>query len=79
MARWTHYTGTMPPQGLRERYQENWWHGPMLPGKNNSDLSESDKQLISNLETIASKLAGGDNSSANAGVQAGKNAAENNA
>jgi filamentous hemagglutinin len=51
----------------------------MLPGKNNSDLSESDKQLISNLETIASKLAGGDNSGANAGVQAGKNAAENNA
>lgn len=54
VARWTHYMGTMPPQGLQERYKENWCHGTMLPGKNNSDLSESDKQLISNLETIGS-------------------------
>ncbi|MRS17322.1 filamentous hemagglutinin N-terminal domain-containing protein [Enterobacteriaceae bacterium RIT691] len=55
----------------------------MFPGKSNSELSESDKQLISDLATLASGLAGnlvtGDSGGATAGAQAGKNAAENNA
>ncbi|TDN51584.1 VENN motif-containing pre-toxin protein [Scandinavium goeteborgense] len=55
----------------------------LFPDTDNRDLSESDKQLISNLATIASGLAGnltgGDSSSTTAGAQAGKNAVENNA
>jgi filamentous hemagglutinin len=55
----------------------------LYPGKDASDLSESDKQLVSNLVTIAAGLAGnmagGDSRSTIAGAQAGKNAAENNA
>nr|WP_223271391.1 VENN motif pre-toxin domain-containing protein [Buttiauxella sp. B2] len=54
----------------------------MFPDTDNRDLSESDKQLISNLATIASGLAGnltgGDSSSTTAGAQAGKNAINNN-
>ncbi len=54
----------------------------MFPGKSNSELSESDKQLISNLATLASGLAGnlasGNSAGTTAGAQAGKNAAENN-
>ncbi|WP_456298722.1 hemagglutinin repeat-containing protein [Dryocola clanedunensis] len=54
----------------------------LFPDTDNRDLSESDKQLISNLATIASGLAGnltgGDSSSTTAGAQAGKNAVENN-
>ncbi|WP_330984958.1 MULTISPECIES: hemagglutinin repeat-containing protein [Enterobacterales] len=54
----------------------------LFPGKSNSDLSESDKQLVSNLATLASGLAGnlasGDSSGTATGAQAGKNAAENN-
>ncbi len=54
----------------------------MFPGKSNSELSESDKQLISNLATLASglagNLAGGNSAGTTAGAQAGKNAAENN-
>ncbi|WP_312630133.1 hemagglutinin repeat-containing protein, partial [Scandinavium sp.] len=55
----------------------------MFPGKSNSELSESDKQLISNLATLASGLAGnltgGNSAGTTAGAQAGKNAVENNA
>ncbi|MCT4708599.1 glycohydrolase toxin TNT-related protein [Enterobacteriaceae bacterium H16N7] len=54
----------------------------LFPDTDKRDLSESDKQLISNLATIASGLAGnltgGDSSSTTAGAQAGKNAVENN-
>lgn len=54
----------------------------LYPGKNARDLSESDKQLVCNLATIAAgfagNLAGEDSSSTIAGAQAGKNAAENN-
>jgi len=54
----------------------------LFPGKSNSELSESDKQLISNLATLASGLAGnltgGNSAGTTAGAQAGKNAAENN-
>lgn len=54
----------------------------MFPGKSNSELSESDKQLISNLATLASgragNLTGGNSAGTTAGAQAGKNAAENN-
>ncbi|MCT4701374.1 VENN motif pre-toxin domain-containing protein [Enterobacteriaceae bacterium H20N1] len=54
----------------------------MFPGKSNSELSESDKQLISNLATLASGLAGnltsGNSAGTTAAAQAGKNAAENN-
>ncbi|TNV14015.1 Contact-dependent inhibitor A, partial [Buttiauxella sp. B2] len=54
----------------------------LFPDTDNRDLSESDKQLISNLATIASGLTGnltGDSSSSTtAGAQAGKNAVENN-
>ncbi len=54
----------------------------MFPGKSNSELSESDKQLISNLATLASGLAGnlasGNPAGTAAAAQAGKNAAENN-
>ncbi|WP_390888487.1 VENN motif pre-toxin domain-containing protein [Lelliottia wanjuensis] len=54
----------------------------LFPGKEISDLSESDKQYISNLATIASGLAGnivsGNSSGTTAGAQAGKNAVENN-
>ncbi len=54
----------------------------MFPGKSNSELSESDKQLISNLATLASGLAGnltgGNSAGTTAGAQAGKNAVENN-
>lgn len=54
----------------------------LFPGKDNSDLNEADKQLISNLATLASGLAGnivsGNASGTTAGAQAGKNAAENN-
>ncbi|WP_237731441.1 VENN motif pre-toxin domain-containing protein [Lelliottia amnigena] len=52
-------------------------------GKGNSDLDEADKQLVSNLATLASGLAGnivsGNASGTTAGAQAGKNAVENNA
>jgi filamentous hemagglutinin len=55
----------------------------LYPGKDARDLSESDKQLVSNLVTIAAGLAGnmagGDSRSTIAGAQAGKNAVENNA
>ncbi|WP_336994427.1 VENN motif pre-toxin domain-containing protein, partial [Lelliottia amnigena] len=48
----------------------------------NRDLDEADKQLVSNLATLASGLAGnivsGNASGTTAGAQAGKNAAENN-
>ncbi|MGU3414954.1 hemagglutinin repeat-containing protein [Enterobacteriaceae bacterium C34A] len=54
----------------------------LFPGKSNSELSESDKQLISNLATLASGLAGnltgGNSAGTTAGAQAGKNAVENN-
>ncbi|AEG96723.1 Protein PalA [Klebsiella aerogenes] len=54
----------------------------MYPGRQASDLSESDKQLVSNLATIASGFAGnivgGDSQSATTGAQSGKNAVENN-
>lgn len=54
----------------------------LFPGKNNRDLSESDKQLISNLSTLASGLAGnlasGNSAGTTTAAQAGKNAAENN-
>jgi filamentous hemagglutinin len=53
------------------------------PGIKPSDLSEEDKQFVSNLATIASGLAGnlaeGNTAGTTAGAQAGKNAAENNA
>ncbi len=55
----------------------------MYPGKQVSDLQESDKQIISALSTLAAGLAGGvtggSSASALAGAQAGKNAVENNA
>ncbi|WP_241493002.1 VENN motif pre-toxin domain-containing protein [Pantoea dispersa] len=55
----------------------------MYPGKEVSDLQESDKQIISALITLAASLAGGvtggSSASALAGAQAGKNAVENNA
>ncbi|QZY92321.1 VENN motif pre-toxin domain-containing protein (plasmid) [Pantoea dispersa] len=55
----------------------------MYPGKQVSDLQESDKQVISALSTLAAGLAGGvtggSSASALAGAQAGKNAVENNA
>ncbi|WP_254185882.1 VENN motif pre-toxin domain-containing protein [Pantoea sp. B270] len=55
----------------------------MYPGKQVSDLQESDKQIISALSTLAAGLAGGvtggGGASALAGAQAGKNAVENNA
>ena len=55
----------------------------LFPGKDNRDLDEADKQLVSNLATLASGLAGnivsGNASGTTAGAQAGKNAAENNA
>ncbi|KAF0856314.1 MULTISPECIES: VENN motif pre-toxin domain-containing protein [Pantoea] len=54
----------------------------MYPGKQISDLQESDKQIISALITLAAGLAGGVtggfSASALAGAQAGKNAVENN-
>ncbi|WP_211145561.1 DNA/RNA non-specific endonuclease, partial [Pantoea sp. R102] len=54
----------------------------MYPGKQVSDLQESDKQVISALSTLAAGLAGGvtggSSASALAGAQAGKNAVENN-
>lgn len=54
----------------------------LFPGKSNSELSESDKQLISNLATLASGLAGnltgGNSAGTTAGAQAGENAVENN-
>ncbi|MGC1032170.1 hemagglutinin repeat-containing protein [Pantoea agglomerans] len=54
----------------------------LYPGKTVSDLSETDKQTISVLGTLAAGLAGGmtGDSTANvmAGAQAGKNAVENN-
>ncbi|WP_141097336.1 VENN motif pre-toxin domain-containing protein [Pantoea sp. VS1] len=54
----------------------------MYPGKQVSDLQESDKQIISALITLAAGLAGGvtggSSASALAGAQAGKNAVENN-
>jgi len=54
----------------------------LFPGKSNRDLSESDKQLISNLSTLASGLAGnlasGNSAGTTTAAQAGKNAAENN-
>ncbi|WP_205654999.1 VENN motif pre-toxin domain-containing protein, partial [Priestia megaterium] len=54
----------------------------MYPGKQVSDLQESDKQIISALSTLAAGLAGGvtggGSASALAGAQAGKNAVENN-
>ena len=54
----------------------------MYPGKQVSDLQESDKQIISALSTLAAGLAGGvtggSSASALAGAQAGKNAVENN-
>jgi filamentous hemagglutinin len=54
----------------------------LYPGQDARDLSESDKQLVSNLVTIAAGLAGnmagGDSRSTIAGAQAGKNAVENN-
>ncbi|WP_449550023.1 hemagglutinin repeat-containing protein [Lelliottia amnigena] len=54
----------------------------LFPGKDNRDLDEADKQLVSNLATLASGLAGnivsGYASGTTAGAQAGKNAAENN-
>ena len=55
----------------------------LYPGKQVSDLQESDKQIISALSTLAAGLAGGvtggSSASALAGAQAGKNAVENNA
>ncbi|WP_276523027.1 VENN motif pre-toxin domain-containing protein [Pantoea dispersa] len=52
------------------------------PGKQVSDLQESDKQIISALSTLAAGLAGGvtggSSASALAGAQAGKNVVENN-
>lgn len=55
----------------------------MYPGKHVSELDESDRQLVSNLATIASglagNLAGGDSKSTTTGAQSGKNAVENNA
>jgi filamentous hemagglutinin len=67
-------TGELAARAIQEQ---------MFPGKEISDLSESDKQYISNLATIASGLAGnivsGNSSGTTAGAQAGKNAAENNA
>ncbi|NIG13534.1 VENN motif pre-toxin domain-containing protein [Pantoea sp. Cy-640] len=52
------------------------------PGKQVSDLQESDKQIISALSTLAAGLAGGvtggSSASALAGAQAGRNAVENN-
>ncbi len=55
----------------------------MYPGKQVSDLQESNKQIISALSTLAAGLAGGvtggSSASALAGAQAGKNAVENNA
>lgn len=55
----------------------------MYPGKHVSELDESDRQLVSNLATIASGLAGnltgGDSKSTTTGAQSGKNAVENNA
>ena len=54
----------------------------MYPGKHVSELDESDRQLVSNLATIASglagNLAGGDSKSTTTGAQSGKNAVENN-
>jgi filamentous hemagglutinin len=54
----------------------------MYPGKQVSDLQESDKQIISALNTLVAGLAGGvtggSSTSALAGAQAGKNAVENN-
>ena len=54
----------------------------LFPGKDNRDLDEADKQLVSNLATLASGLAGnivsGNASGTTAGAQAGKNAVENN-
>lgn len=54
----------------------------MYPGKHVSELDESDRQLVSNLATIASglagNLAGGDSNSTTTGAQSGKNAVENN-
>ena len=54
----------------------------MYPGKQVSDLQESDKQIISALSTLAAGLAGGvtggSSASALAGAQAGKNAVDNN-
>ncbi|EEK7630380.1 filamentous hemagglutinin N-terminal domain-containing protein, partial [Salmonella enterica subsp. enterica serovar Newport] len=50
----------------------------MYPGKHVSELDESDRQLVSNLATIASGLAGnltgGDSKSTTTGAQSGKNA-----
>ncbi|EEP9544962.1 VENN motif pre-toxin domain-containing protein [Salmonella enterica] len=55
----------------------------MYPGKRVSELDESDRQLVSNLATIASglagNLAGGDSKSTTTGAQSGKNSVENNA
>lgn len=54
----------------------------MYPGKEVSELGESDKQLISTLASISAGMAGGlagdSTTSAAAGAQAGKNAVENN-
>ena len=54
----------------------------MYPGKHVSELDESDRQLVSNLATIASglagNLAGGDSKSTTTGAQSGKNSVENN-
>lgn len=55
----------------------------LYPGKDVRDLSEGDKQYISNLATLAAGLAGnlasGTSAGTTAGAKAGKNAAENNA
>ncbi|WP_293545048.1 hemagglutinin repeat-containing protein [Pluralibacter sp.] len=56
--------------------------GQLYPGMNVRDLDEKDKQLVSNLATLAAGLAGnlvgGDSGSTTAGAQAGRNAVENN-
>ncbi|OMK91138.1 hemagglutinin [Yersinia pestis subsp. microtus bv. Caucasica] len=55
----------------------------LYPGKMVSELSETEKQTISALSTLAAGLAGGltgdSSADAGAGAQAGKNAVENNA
>lgn len=66
-------TGDLAAQIIKEQ---------LFPGKSNRDLSESDKQLISNLSTLASGLAGnlasGNSAGTTTAAQAGKNAVENN-
>ena len=57
--------------------------GQLYPDKKPADLSEQEKQQVSNLATIAAGMAGnivgGDSSSVTVAAQAGKNVAENNA